>query len=92
MIKREYYSVRTGKITPHQQVNLEVLKKLFSVTYNKLNSDGYFQKYFGIDCTDGYVSGELGEEIEAVMFVNLRKDNLYPSIQKFAKLYRGRLL
>jgi len=78
MIKRDYYSVRTGKITPDQQVNFEVLKKLFSVTYNKLNSDGYFQKYFGIDCTDGFIPGELGEEVEAIMFVNLRKDNLYP--------------
>jgi len=78
MIKRNYYSVRTGKITPDQEVNFEVLKKLFSVTYRKLNSDGYFQKYFGIDCEDGFVLGELGEEIDAIMFVNLRKENLYP--------------
>ncbi|MFV0177785.1 hypothetical protein OBK27_12710 [Empedobacter falsenii] len=78
MIKREYYSVRTGKITPDQQVNFEVLKKLFSVTYRKLESDGYFQKYFGIDCQDGYIPRELGEDIEAIMFVNLRKDKLYP--------------
>jgi len=78
MIKRNYYSVRTGKITPDQEVNFEVLKKLFSVTYNKLNTDGYFQKYFGIDCQNGYIPGELGKEIDAIMFVNLRKDNLYP--------------
>ena len=51
---------------------------MFAVTYNKLNADGYFQKHFGIDCSDGYMPGELGEEIEAMMFVNLRKDNLYP--------------
>lgn len=81
MIKRNYYSVRTGKISPDQQVNFEVLKKLFSVTYNKLNADSYFQKYFGIDCQDGYIPGELGEEIEAMMFVNLRKDNLFPIYQ-----------
>lgn len=78
MIKRNYYSVRTGKATPDQQVNFEVLKKLFSVAYKKMASDGYFQKYFGIDCPDGYISGELGEEIEAVIFVNIRKDNVYP--------------
>lgn len=81
MIKRNYYSVRTGKISPDQQVNFEVLKKLFLVTYNKLNSDGYFQKYFGINCEDGYIPGELGEEIDAIVFVNLRKDNLYPIYQ-----------
>jgi hypothetical protein len=78
MIKRNYYSVRTGKITPDQQINFEVLKKLFLVTFNKLNAEGYFQKYFGIDCTNGYIAGELGEEIEAIIFVNLRKENLYP--------------
>lgn len=78
MIRRDYYSVRTGKITPDQQVNFEVLKRLFLITYNKLSTEGYFQKYFGTDCTDGYIPGEFGEEIETIMFVNLRKDNLYP--------------
>ena len=78
MIKRNYYSVRTGKITPDQEVNFEILKKIFSITYSKLNADGYFQKYFGIDCLDGYIPGELGEDIDAIMFVNLRKNNLYP--------------
>ena len=78
MIKRNYYSVRTGKITPDQQVNFEVLKKLFLITYRRLNDDGYFQKYFGIDCSDGYIVGKLGEDIDSIMFVNLRKDNLFP--------------
>lgn len=81
MIKRNYYSVRTGKISPDQQVNFEVLKKLFSVTYNKLNSDGYFQKYFGINCEDGYIPGELGQDIDVIVFVSLKKDNLYPIYQ-----------
>jgi hypothetical protein len=65
MIKRNYYSVRTGKILPDHQVNFEVLKRLFSVFYNKLNSEGYF-KHFGIDCEDGY-SPELGLEIHAMI-------------------------
>lgn len=86
MIKRDYYSVRTGKITPDQQINFEVLKKIFLITYNKLWSEGYFQKYFGIDCTDGYYNGELGFDIEAIMFINLRKENLYP-IEKHIKDY-----
>lgn len=78
MIKRNYYSIRTGKIKPDKKINFEVLKKMFTITYNKLISDGYFQKYFGIHCTDGYIPGELGENIDAVMFINLRKENLYP--------------
>ena len=49
--------------------------------YKKLDSDGYFQKYFGIDCTDGFIEGELGSEIDAIVFVNLRKKDLYPIIK-----------
>lgn len=81
MIKRDYYSVRTGKISPDHEVNFEVLKKLFLVIYKKLNNEGYFQKYFGIDCTDGSISGQLGTEIDAMVFVNLRKEGLYPVIE-----------
>ncbi len=78
MIKRNYYSVRTGKISPDNEVNFEVLKKLFLVVYKKIDTDGFFQKYFGIDCTDGFIEGELGGEIDAIVFINLRKENLYP--------------
>ena len=86
MIKRKYYSVRTGKLESTQKMDFDVLKKVFSVNYNKLTNDGYFQKYFGIDCTDGYTSGELGEEVDAMIFINLRKNNLYP-IQKYLPEY-----
>ena len=78
MIKRQYYSVRTGKIKPDDEVNFDVLKQLFLLKFNKLNIEGYYQKYFGIDCTDGYMPGLLGEDLGSIMFVNLRKKNLYP--------------
>lgn len=78
MIKRQYYSIRTGKIQPDQQVNFDVLKRLFLVVYNKLDFEGYFQKYFGINCTDGYVEGMFGCDIDAYIFVNLKKENLFP--------------
>jgi hypothetical protein len=84
MIKRNYFSVRTGKITPDMAINLEVLKRLFLITYKKLNRDGYFQKYFGIDCEDGFIEGELGYDISAMIFVNLRKDNLFPVYEKLS--------
>jgi len=82
MIKREYYSVRTGKLKPDQNIDFEVLKKLFLIAYNKLLKAGYFQKYFGINCLDGFIVGELGEDISAMIFVNLRKENLYPIYEK----------
>jgi hypothetical protein len=78
MIKRDYYSVRTGKITSDEKMNFDILKRLFLIAYTKLGKDGYFQRYFGIDCCDGFVEGELGEDIDSMIFINLRKDNLYP--------------
>lgn len=78
MKKRNYYSARTGKILPDQKMDFEVLKRCFSIIYTKLESEGYFQKYFGIDCQDGYIPGELGLQIGEIIFINLRKDNLYP--------------
>lgn len=78
MIKRQYYSVRTGKMLPDQQVNFELLKRLFLVAYNKLDSEGYFQKHFGINCTDSYIEGLFGRDVGAHIFVNLKKENLFP--------------
>ncbi len=85
MIRREYYSVRTGKMAPDQKMNFDVLKKFFLIVYNKLYKDGYFQKYFGIDCNDGYMEGELGEDIDSIIYVNLRKENLLPIPSKIAE-------
>lgn len=76
--------MRTGKISPDNEVNFDVLKKLFLIVYKKLDTEGYFQKYFGINCTDGYIEGELGGEIEAIVFVNLRKEQLYPIIENLS--------
>ena len=63
MIKRNYYSVMTGKISPDEKVNFDVLKRMFSITYKKLETEGYFKKYFGINCLDGYIEGLLGSDI-----------------------------
>lgn len=52
------------------------------MTYNKLNKDGYFQKYFGINCEDGFIEGELGDDVSVMIFINLRKDNLFPVYEK----------
>lgn len=84
MIKRNYYSVRTGKMAAEEKMNFEILKKLFLITYNKLYRDGYFQKYFGTDCYDGFMEGELGGDVNEMIFINLRKENLYPIHEKLA--------
>ncbi|MCL4639488.1 MAG: hypothetical protein M5Z89_10905 [Olivibacter sp.] len=79
MKKRDYYSVRTGKIEPDKIIDLKVLKRLFLVLYDKMSEEGYFQKYFGFYCVDqGDVSGKLGRDIESMIFIFLKKENLYP--------------
>jgi hypothetical protein len=82
MKKRTYYSVRTGLTPEDQKIDFEILKKMFLILYKRLVNEGYFQKHFGIDCMDGFIEGTLGEDIDAVMFVNLRKQNLYPIFEK----------
>ena len=77
MIKRDYYSIRTGKINPDQQVNFEVLKKLFLITYNKIRNEKYFIKYLVEDPDRDYIVGKLGD-IKGILYVNFRKENLYP--------------
>lgn len=69
MKRRDYYSTRIGKITETPEITLKVLKKLFMVSYDKLDEDGYFQKYFGYYCVDqGDVKGELGTDINSMDF------------------------
>ncbi|MCR5862864.1 hypothetical protein LRS05_12305 [Flavobacterium sp. J372] len=85
MIKRKYYSVRTGKVTD-EKVDLDTFKRIFLMVYRQLSHDGYFQNYFGIDCTDGYLPGRLGEDIESIMFINLKKERLYP-IERYINNY-----
>lgn len=77
LIKREYYSSRKGLIQD-SAIDTKLLKKLFLIVFNNLNNEGYFQKYFGIECTDGSINGELGWDIDTVLFINLKKDNLWP--------------
>lgn len=79
MNKRDYFSVRTGKIKPNEVIDLKVLKKLFLIIYKKLENDGYFQKYFGYYCVDqDEVAGELGYDLKDVIFIHLKKENLFP--------------
>ena len=76
---KQYYSIRTGKNKNFSGFDLSILKKLFSDLYSELDTNGYFQEYFGYQCVDaGFVSGILGENIEAQIYRLLRKDNLWP--------------
>ena len=78
MIKRNYYSVRAGKLDSDGKIDFEMLKKLFWSNYNILDKAGYFQKYFGFDCSEGFQRGEISEQFDDYVFLNIRKENLFP--------------
>jgi len=83
MIRKQYYSQRTGKIDNVPLIDFELLKRLFLSLYIEMSNEGYFQKYFGYYCVDqGEVFGVLGRDISVKVFFNLRKDNLWPLNEK----------
>lgn len=85
MIKRDYYPIRTGKITSDQEANFEYLKKSFMIAYNKIRNEKYFIKYLGEDPDRENIVGELGD-VKGVLYVYFRKENLYP-IEEYFKEY-----
>ncbi len=74
---RRYYSVRTGKHPAGERLDLAALKKLFFAMFQKCERDGYFQRHLGINCTDGYIEGTVGDVASFVLFA-LRKENIWP--------------
>ena len=77
MIKREYYSIRTGNISTEQEANFEYLRKSFMIAYKKIRAERYFVKYLGELPDRDYCRAELGD-VKGGLYVNLRKENLYP--------------
>ncbi len=80
---KKYYSVRNGINHNFSGFNLDVLKKLILDLYIEFENKGYFQEYFGYYCVDqDFVSGLLGQNIDAQIYRLLRKDNIWPISEK----------
>lgn len=83
MDERTYYSIRTGRNPNSRGLNLEFCLRLFKNLYEIFESKGYFQKAFGYECIDqGYVAGSLGTDVEAYLIFKLRKEGLFPILEK----------
>jgi len=75
-MNRKYYSHRTGKNPDASRYDLPMFVKLFKVVYLEfLKNDYFYAKYEA-------VSGKLGADIEAQMFLAIRKSDLYPIEEK----------
>jgi hypothetical protein len=86
MSERKYYSIRTGKNRKALVIELTMLKRLFKSLYKQFLEKEYFQEAFGFWCVDeGDIPGSLGSDIEAKIFILIRKDNLWPIEEKCRK-------
>jgi hypothetical protein len=77
-MEREYYAQRKGFIKIGEEENFDLLVKGFHYEFQKMFNEGYFQKYFGYDCTDGFVSGLHGTDINTFILLKTGKTNLLP--------------
>ncbi|MCB0354812.1 MAG: hypothetical protein KDD64_14855 [Bdellovibrionales bacterium] len=85
MRKRSYYSVRTGKLDASEGLSLEELREFFVTSYTEFEEKGFFQERLGINCTDGYIAGTVGD-VELYSFRVLRRKGLFPIWQRKEEL------
>ena len=69
-MSRKYYANRTGKNPEASRYELPMFVELFKTLYlDFLKNDYFYAKY-------GAVPGKLGADIEAQMFIKLKKHDL----------------
>lgn len=77
MRKRRYYADR-HQLSDREEMDYEMLKKLFLNIYKELEQKFYFQLATGKDCVTEEVIGEWGYKKEAFFFEKLGKRNIWP--------------
>lgn len=77
MNDRRYYSQRAGRFNESPEISLALLREFFVAIYTTFESKGYFQERFGINCTDGYTPGSVGD-VGLYSFRRLRRKDLFP--------------
>lgn len=82
MTEREYYGIRKGHIQKELTLSFVNFKKAFLLSYKELDGTGYFQKYFGKDCPDGFDVGKLGDDLATAVFLKTGSENIWPIYEK----------
>lgn len=77
MEDREYYNIRKGHVKL-EELSPEMFRKAFILKYRQLDNEGYFQKYFGFECTDGKTIGVLGDDVATAIYLKTGQDRLWP--------------
>ena len=75
--------MRSGKNMGKPALDLPMLKKLFRNLFSSFAGLQYFEGAFGYQCCDqGRVLGAIGQDMESQMFLSLRKEGMYPILDK----------
>lgn len=81
MNRRSYYSMRTRRLNKGAGLTLDEFRDFFMATYTSFESRGYFQERLGINCTDGYQPGTVGD-VELYARRRIRRKGLFPIWQR----------
>ena len=82
-LRRNYYSVRSGKRASAQGFSLADFKRFFSAAFDRMEEQGLFQEWFGYTCIDaGEILGRAGPDLELFVFRKLRRQDLWPLREK----------
>jgi hypothetical protein len=79
-MSRAYYSQRTGKT---KTIDLATLCDALQCTYASFAEKQYFDETFGKDCTDGYIPGTAGSDIDGFFFTHLMTRGLWPITENY---------
>ncbi|MDR2600912.1 MAG: hypothetical protein LBC53_00440 [Spirochaetaceae bacterium] len=87
---RQYYSQRNNPNKDRVKIDLFQLKKLFYTLYCKLYSEDYFATTIGYIYLGNDIDGSLGADsaIAQLLYLNLRKENIWPihtNIDKYSE-------
>lgn len=77
--RRQYYSVRSGKIPVRNGFSLVDFKRFFMSAYERMENDGMFQEWLGYFCVDrDFVEGKAGGDPELFVYRRIGKQGLWP--------------
>jgi hypothetical protein len=86
-MERQYYSQRNNPNKENTKIDLFQLKKLFFTLYRKLYYENYFAGTIGFTYEGDLNVGSLGYDnaIEQKLYLDLRKENLWPIYENIDK-------
>ena len=79
-MSRAYYSQRTDRT---RRIDLATLSDALQCTYAAFAEKQYFDEAFGKNCTDGYLPGRAGSDIDGLFLRRLGTRGLWPITEKY---------